>query len=104
MAFNFLGKNYPTEIIMQAPHYYVAYKLSYPEIEKIFAECHNHFDHSTLNRWVINYALQLDATFRKIKLKISSPWRMDEIYIKINTNGYSIIDPLISLVRLLISI
>lgn len=42
-----------------------------------------HFDHSTLNRWVIKYAPQLEAIFRSKKRRVSGPWRMDETYIKL---------------------
>jgi len=59
MPINFSGRHFPSAIIMQALRYYLAYKLSYREIEEIFAERNIHFDHSTLNRWVINIANNL---------------------------------------------
>ena len=41
-------------------------------------------DHSTINRWVINYSPRLEAEFsKKHKRKIGSSWRMDETYIKV---------------------
>ena len=83
MTLNFSGRHYPSDIIMQALRYYLAYKLSYREIEEMFAERNIHFDHSTLNRWVIKYAPQLEAIFRKRKRRVSGSWRMDETYIKI---------------------
>jgi putative transposase len=83
MTLNFSGRHYPTEIIMQALRYYLAYKLSYREIEEIFAERHIYFDHSTLNRWVIKYSPQLEAVFRRKKRNVSPSWRMDETYIKV---------------------
>jgi putative transposase len=83
MGINFSGRHYPSDIIIMALRYYLAYKLSYREIEEIFAERNIHFDHSTLNRWVIKYAPQLEARFRKRKRKVASSWRMDETYIKI---------------------
>ncbi|GIU12264.1 hypothetical protein TUM4636_22070 [Shewanella glacialipiscicola] len=63
---------------MQALRYYLANKLSYREIEEMFAERNIHFDHSTLNRWVIKYAPQFEAIFRKTKRRVSGSWRMDE--------------------------
>ncbi|WP_259649679.1 IS6 family transposase [Shewanella sp. MBTL60-007] len=83
MTINFTGRHYPSDIIMQALRYYLAYKLSYREIEEIFAERNIHFDHSTLNRWVIKYAPLLEALFRKKKRRVSGSWRMDETYIKV---------------------
>jgi len=83
MSLNFSGRHFPTDIIMQALRYYLAYKLSYREIEEMFAERNIHFDHSTLNRWVIKYAPQLEAVFRTRKRRVSGAWGMDEPYIKI---------------------
>jgi putative transposase len=41
-------------------------------------------DHSTINRWVIQYAPLLENKFRKnYKRSVGSSWRMDETYIKI---------------------
>jgi putative transposase len=83
MTLNFSGRHYPKEIILQSLRYYLAYKLSYREIEAIFAERNIHFDHSTLNRWVIKYSPPLEANFRTRKRKVADSWRMDETYIKI---------------------
>ena len=83
MPLNFSGRHFPTDIIMQALRYYLAYKLSYREIEEVFTERNVRFDHSTLNRWVIQYAPLLKAVFRKKKHRVSGSWRMDEAYIKI---------------------
>jgi len=47
----------PKEIILQSLRYYPAFKLSYHEIEEIFAERNIHFNHSTLSRGVIKYKL-----------------------------------------------
>jgi putative transposase len=83
MTLNFSGRHYPKEIILQSLRYYLTYKLSYREIEEIFAERNIHFDHSTLNRWVIKYSPQLEANFRTRKRKVADSWRMDETYTKI---------------------
>ena len=41
-------------------------------------------DHSTINRWVIHYAPQLEEAFRKrYKRPVGISWRMDETYIKV---------------------
>ncbi len=41
-------------------------------------------DHSTINRWVIKYAKELEANFSKTFLKYGSyiSWKIDETYIK----------------------
>ena len=83
MAISFSGRHYPSDIILMALRYYLAYKLSYREIEEMFSERNIGFDHSTLNRCVIEYSPMLDANFRKRKRKVADSWRMDETYIKI---------------------
>ena len=52
----FKGRHFPKEIILQTIRYYVSYKLSYRDIEEIFAERGISIDHSTMNRWVIKFA------------------------------------------------
>ncbi|KGK68152.1 transposase [Vibrio vulnificus] len=69
--------------MLQAVRYYVAYALSFRDIEEIFKERGLGMDHATLQRWVLEYAPQLEKAFRKRKGKVSSSWRMDENYVKI---------------------
>jgi len=41
-------------------------------------------EHATINRWVIEYAPQLEEIFRKrYKRPVGIFWRMDETYIKV---------------------
>ncbi|MFT6194335.1 MAG: transposase-like protein [Cognaticolwellia sp.] len=74
MPITFSGRHFPLAIIMQALRYYLAYKLSYREIEEIFAERNIYFDHSTLNRWVIKYSPPLEANFRTRKRNVADSW------------------------------
>ncbi|TXL09263.1 hypothetical protein BMR09_01620 [Methylococcaceae bacterium CS3] len=61
----------------------MAYPLSYRNLEEIAEERGYHVDHSTLNRWVINYAPELEKEFHKKKRPVNGRWRMDETYIKV---------------------
>jgi len=40
-------------------------------------------DHSTLNRWVIKYAPEVEKQFRRRQRPVGRSWRMDETYVKI---------------------
>jgi len=40
-------------------------------------------DHSTLNRWVIQYSSSLALAAKKLKRAVATSWRMDETYIKV---------------------
>ena len=63
--------------------WYVAYSLSYRNVEEMLKERGISVDHATINRWVIKYAPQLEKSFRKNhKSSADLSWRMDETYIK----------------------
>jgi transposase-like protein len=80
---SFSGRHYPKFIILQCVRWYVAYALSYRNIEEMMAERGFEMDHATLNRWVLHYAPLLEKKAKKYKLPIHRSWRMDETYIKI---------------------
>ena len=62
---SFAGKHFPKDIILMTVRWYVAYPLSYRNIEELMAERHVTVDHATLNRWVIEFSPQLENEFRK---------------------------------------
>jgi len=63
--------------------FYVRYGVSYRDLEAIMEERAVKVDHSTLNRWVINYSSSLALAAKKIKRAVATSWRMDETYIKV---------------------
>ncbi|KTD04006.1 transposase [Legionella geestiana] len=64
--------------------WYLAYALSYRDIEELALELGLKVDHSTINRWVIDGAPQLEDEFRKRhKSPVGISWRMDETYINV---------------------
>lgn len=81
---NFKGRHFKKTIILMSVRWYVAYALSYRDIEELIAERGVKVDHATINRWVIKYAPLLEAEFsRQDKRNVGSSWRMDETYIKV---------------------
>ena len=84
MEIGFKWKHFQKEMILMVVRWYVAYALSYRNIEELMAESSSAVDHSTLNRWVVQYAPLLEESFRRRHKKpVRSSWRMDETYIKI---------------------
>ncbi|KOO12833.1 transposase [Vibrio xuii] len=79
----FKGCHFPSEVILETIRYYIAYKLSYCEIEEIQMERGVNVDHATINRWVIKFAPVLEHKARRRKKPESSSWRLDETYIKV---------------------
>jgi len=67
-----------------AVRWYVAYPLSYRNIEELMAERNVEVDHATLQRWVVEYSPQLETEFRKsYKNRTNRSWRMDVVPRKI---------------------
>jgi len=66
-----------------AVRWYLAYSLSYCEIEELLLERGLRVDHATVNRWVIEYSPQLASSFKTKKKPVKVSWRMDEIYVKV---------------------
>jgi len=86
---SFAGKQFPKDIILMAVRWYVAYPLSYRNIEELMDERNVTVDHATVNRWVIEYSPKLENEFRKkYKREVNSSWRMDETYLKIIPVGH----------------
>jgi len=80
---SFAGRHFNQDMILQAVRWYLAYSLSYRDIEEIMMERGFDVDHSTLNRWVIHYSPKLEKAFQVRKKRPGDRWRMDETYIKV---------------------
>ncbi|MBT6208120.1 MAG: IS6 family transposase [Francisellaceae bacterium] len=80
---SFKGKQFMKSIILMAVRWYVAYALSYRDIEELLLERGLKIDHSTINRWVIEYSPKLKSSFENKKRPVGSSWRMDETYLKV---------------------
>ena len=81
---SFKWRHFKQEIILMLVRWYLAYSLSYRDIEELAAERALKVDHSTVQRWVVRYSPQLEENFRqRHKRPVGGSWRMDETYIKI---------------------
>jgi putative transposase len=80
---NFKGSQFEREIILWGVRWYVAYPLSYRQLEEMMGERGVAVNHSTLNRWVIQYAPEVEKQFRRHQRPVGRSWRLDETYVKI---------------------
>ncbi|MBT5219256.1 MAG: IS6 family transposase [Woeseia sp.] len=80
---NFKGRHHQKEVILQCVRSYVAYSLSYRDLEELMQERGYAVDHCTVQRWVVHYAPRIEKAFRKNKKRTGLRWRLDETYIKI---------------------
>jgi putative transposase len=80
---DFKGTQFEKDIILWGVRWYVAYPISYRQLEEMMGERGVTVDHSTLNRWVIKYAPEVAKQFRRCQRPVGRSWRLDETYVKI---------------------
>jgi putative transposase len=79
----FKGSHFERAVILWAVRWYVAYPISYRQLEEMLEEHGVEVDHSTLNRWVLKYVPLLEQEFQARKQPVGPSWRMDETYVKV---------------------
>src|SRR5262245_59243655 len=79
----FKWRHFQQEIILWGVRWYVAYPISYRQLEEMMGERGGAVDHSPLNRWVSKYAPEVAKRFRRYQRPVGRSWRLDETYVKI---------------------
>ncbi len=81
---DFKGHRFEKDIILTGVRWYLAYPLSYRNLEEMLDERGVKVDHSNLYRWVQKFTPKLETAFRTGKKRpVGKSWRIDETYIKI---------------------
>ena len=84
---DFKGSQFERQIILWAVRGYVAYPISYRQLEEMMGERGVTVDHSTLNRWVIKYAPEVEKQFRHRQRPVGRSWRLDESVPRTQSQG-----------------
>ena len=63
----FKGSHFERDVILRGIRWYVAYPISYRQVEEMMEERGVKVDHATLNRWVLKYMPLLEQNFRTRK-------------------------------------
>ena len=79
----FKGRHFQADIILICTRWYLRYALSYRDIEEMMTERGLSVDHTTIYRWVQEYAPELDKRSRPYLKQTNDPWRVDETYVKV---------------------
>src|SRR5512135_2147883 len=79
----FKWRHFEAEIILLCVRWYLRYSLSYRDLEEMMLERGLHVDHTTIYRWVQQYAPELEKRCRPHLKATNDSWRVDETYIKI---------------------
>jgi putative transposase len=81
---DFKGHRFEKDIILTCVRWYLAYPLSYRNLEEMMEERGVRVDHTNIYRWVRKFTPPLEAAFRKgRKRPVGDSWRMDETYIQV---------------------
>ena len=64
---DFKGRHFEPWLIIQAVSWYLRYPLSCRDVESLFAERGFDIDHSTINRWVLAYAPDIEKRLRQFR-------------------------------------
>lgn len=79
----FKWSHFLPDVILLNVRWYCRYALSYRNLEEMMQERGIKVDHSTLNRWVLKYAPELDKRIRTHLQPTNNSWRVDETYVKV---------------------
>jgi IS6 family transposase len=79
----FKWRHFQSDILLLGVRWYLRYALSYRDLEEIMLERGLHVDHTTISRWVQQYAPSLERRCRPSVKPTTDSWRVDETSIKI---------------------
>jgi IS6 family transposase len=79
----FKWKHAVGEVILWLVTWYSRYALSYRDLKEIAAERGFTLDHSTIYRWVQEYAPEINKRTKPFLKMTCDSWKLDETYIKI---------------------
>ena len=83
MSDPFKWRHYEGEIILTCVRWYLRYALSYRDLEEMMTERGLSVHHSTIFRWVQDYAPEIDKRTRPYLKSTNDSWRVDETYVKV---------------------
>ena len=70
---DFKGSHFEHATILWGVRWYLAYPISYRHLEEMMHERGVAVDHSTLNRWVVKFAPELEKAFRRRQRSVRRP-------------------------------
>jgi len=71
------------EVIITCVRWYLRFKLSYRDLSELARELGVRVAPSTILRWVVRYALELEQCWQTYERPVGDSWRCDETYLKV---------------------
>ena len=79
----FKWRHFQPEIILICVRWYFRYSLSYRDLVELMSERGLSIHHTTIFRWVQNFAPEIDKRSRLHLKKTNDSWRVDKTYVKV---------------------
>ncbi len=79
----FKWKHYQPDIILLTVRWYLRYNFSFRDLVEMLEERGLSISHTTIMRWVHQYAPELDKRIRRYLKQTNDFWRICETYIKV---------------------
>ena len=81
----FKWRHFAPEIILLCVRWYLRYSLSYRDLEEMMTERGLSVAHTTIFRWVQQYAPEIEKRDRPHLKNTNDSWRVDETYVKVRS-------------------
>ncbi len=78
----FKGRQFTAEVILWAVRWYLAFPISYRDLELMLADRDVEVDHTTIFRWIQAYAPEIAKRIRPHLRPSNGSWRVDATYVK----------------------
>ncbi len=79
---------FPPIVIQHAVWLYFRFSLSYRDVEDLLAERGIDVSYETVRRWVVKFGREYAKRLQMRRLKPSSTWHIDEVFLKIEGKQY----------------
>ena len=79
----FRGRHFENHVIVLCVRWYLRYCLTLRDLKELMVEQGLSVDHSTIGRWVLRYAPELNKRIRREIRPPNRSWRVDETYVRV---------------------
>src|SRR5215467_2798228 len=79
----FRGRHFQDHVIVLCVRWYLRYCLTLRDLEELMIERGLSVDHSTIGRWVLRYAPELNKRIRREIRPPNGSWRVDETHVRV---------------------
>ena|SRR5690349_6163618 len=79
----FKGRQFTAEVILWAACWYLQFPITYRDLELMLRNRGVSVDHTTVDRWIQAYALELEKRLRSHLRPTNGSWWVDETYLKV---------------------